>query len=329
MLSKESYFKELDKVNDDKMCRRMVVEINGKEQCTLHISLPTAKPLITTPSDTTLSELTLFNVDVKVGEYKTYTFKEDTLVDLSLRNLNRSPVPELNLPLPDPKLIPEYKKTRTDILGGKMDGQERYIPYVTIFNPVLKTDATIFIDKKHGDMFYITGLGFLLDEKVQSSKTPIVVRGHAIGGRIVPRDYSDLLAPVTPSYAYPYEKAIIDFGKDISVDKTSLHDNAQGDIKAYGVVFTKELPANGTNNCFTVIYDKASKNGTEVQIARQDGTPSILVQLGKAKRFFKQGAGVNVYSWILYCSSPTRINILPNGEVTDPETILSFIIDLY
>lgn len=324
-----NYYLRLNIANNNKNVRKMTISNASGDKCHLSISVLQSKPIITLPDATIMDKLTLFDVDVSIGEYKTFTFKESTITSIKDQNTTS---PELRKDLTQQE-INDYLATRLDIKGLPLQGNSRYIPYITVFNPVLKTDMTIFIDKLHGDMFYISGLQFLLSDAVDvADATEIEVMGYSINGRIDITSSSSARTCLTPSQAVTYDTGIMsDFGKHMNFDTTQLW-NADPDVKAYGVAFTKELPSTpGTN--FPIIYDKViGRGGTEVQVCRQDSVPSVVVNLGKIRKLYQQGTtdnNMSVYGWLLYCSHLTRVNILPNGIIKDKDAIISVILDLY
>lgn len=320
-----SYKNYLNRENNEKTVRRIVITKDGVTKCKLDVSLRHSKPFITTPSDVVLSDLILFDVKCELGKYKDYLFKEGTIT--SLINSNLQITEELKKSSLTQEEKTNYISSRCDIHGDAMS-EDRYIPYVTVFNPILKTDMTVLIDKLHGDMFYISGLSFLLDSEITVDSDPINIEGYAIGCQY---NMKQDATSFTPSNVYKYDKdASSYFSCNIKTDKTALH-NEDPDVKAYGVAFTKELPSNISQNNFPIIYDKVvGRGGVEVQVCRQDAIPSVVVQLGKVEKFFQDSfSNKSVFSWIIYCSNLKRVNIKPNEMTKNPKTIISVIFDLY
>lgn len=325
------YHSNLDAKNNSKTSRRMKISKNGNVVCNLNIDISKSKPIITLPSQKVLDQLNMFDVDVEIGKYKDYVFGENTLTNFKGVSVQSPGYSELSRDL-TPQEVNDYIATRKDISGNTL-GDERYIPYLTVFNPVLRTDMVIFLDKLHGDMFYIAGLQFLLDDGVDVSNNLVIdVTGYSISGRLAVGQTSDVTKIMTPSQSFTYDQNIqSDFGKHMNLDKASLL-NPDPDVKAFGVAFTKELPHLAGNTSFPIIYDKVSKGGVEVQVCRQDSIPSIIVQLGKLNKFYAPTAPnerKNVFGWLLYCSHLTRVNIIPNENIKDRDAIISVIFELF
>lgn len=324
-----SYYTSLDKLNNNKKNRRMTISGPNGDVCNLIVTLNNNKPFITLPDSNIIDSLVLFDVTCELGKYKSYTFKEHTITSIKDQNVTAG---NLKSELTQQE-ISDYLNTRSDIKGGSLNGASRYLPYLTIFNPVIKTDMTIFIDKLHGDMFYVSGLQFLLSNSVDiNDKVVLEVNGHAIGNRIDFNSSLNVKGPLTPSQSIAYDDSIHSpFGNLMNLNVATL--TAQDtDVKAFGVAFTKELPSTTSTN-FPIIYDKVTgRGGVEVQVCRQDSIPSIIVQLGKVKKFFDQGTPNDqmvLHSWLLYCSHLTRVNIFPNGSIENRDSIISVILDLY
>lgn len=325
------YHSNLDMKNNSKTSRRMKISKNGNVVCNLNIAISKSKPIITLPSQKVLDQLNMFDVDVEIGKYKDYIFGENTLTSFKGVAVQSPGYTELGRGLTGQE-VNDYIATRKDVAGNLL-GDERYIPYLTVFNPILRTDMVIFLDKLHGDMFYIAGLQFLLDDAVDvSSNLTVDVTGYSISGRIAVGQTSDTTKIMTPSQTFTYDQNMqSDFGKHMNLDKATLL-NPDPDVKAFGVAFTKELPHMAGNTSFPIIYDKVNKGGTEVQVCRQDSIPSIIVQLGKLNKFYATGTPndrKNVFGWLLYCSHLTRVNITPNENIKDRDAIISVIFELF
>lgn len=319
---KQSYFEKLNEINNSNMGRGITVKKDGKVICNLDVNLSTSKPLISVPSKAVLDQTILFDVVTSIGKYKEYSFGELTKLELPKQN-----TPDLNVPL-EQKEIEEYKATRKTY-DGKSVLEERYIPYVTIFSPAIKTDITIFIDILTCDMFFISGLEYILDSSIKvDPKVLINVTGYKLGGKPVSPS-----AAITPSNNFSLDTQSYSelYGLMSTVKDDLLAEDP--DVKAYGVVFSKELPRQTTTNNFPILYDKViGRDQKEVQIARQDGYPSIIIQIGKVGKFFKKGTPDDqkkLYNWVLYGSTPTRIMAMDNGLWCDKDTILSTVISLF
>lgn len=319
----QGYYTKLDNLNNHITNRYIRIEKNGKLVVDLNVILTSSKPLINTPPNLK-SNMEFFRVDHEIGKYQDYSFKEGTILNLKKDRNNLDPNPDRLSPQEEA----DYLAKRLDTDGQSLS-QGRYIPYLTIINPVTRTDITILIDKKHGDMFCIAGLNLILDDIVINKDRVRLVRGYRIGGAYSgdPLVLTDNITPSSDVSVIPNP----DIGKNFEYANLL---NQDSDVSAYGIVFTKELPANSSSPNFPTVYDfLTSPTGTKnVQVARQDSYPCIYIQLGKLNKFFKASVSQDekkVYNWNIISNHITRISLSYNDNVSSEETILGLVLNLY
>lgn len=320
----QGYYERLDVLNNNINNRHIRIEKNSKLVADLRVTLASSKPIINTP-EFIQRDMMLYQVQHEIGKYQDYTFKEATITVLPTNTNNY----HTDLPHPNDQERADYLKRRLDTDGNDMSNG-RYIPYLTIINPVTRTDITIFIDKKHGDMFCVSGLNFLLKANLElNTDLPILTKGYRIGGKYT----GSLLTPteqLTPSATVTVED-IPDIGNKFEYSNLL---NQDSDVLAFGIVFTKELPSNSSSANFPTVYDflEGPTGVKNVQLARQDSYPCIYVKLGKLSKFLKPNLlpeQKKVFNWVIYNSHITRMSLRYNSETSNENTMLGVILNLY
>lgn len=304
----------LDPINNDKTKRYISIKGNNGEVVKLGVELKTFTPLMTTPV-TNIEKSKLFPVDVTTNLFRGYTFDELVMYKDGSSELEMDPNDKLR-----------YTNERNALIQ-RAGGTSRYLELATIDNPVTKIDYSIIVDVLHKDMFIISGLKFLLDDKIDIDANIIVPHtGIHIGGKA---RQVNVKALKTVFQDYPY-------GEDSHAPIEKIIKTQAGlagkTFTCYGISTTKDLSGDADSVIHPVTYQTipSMTPGVEIQVARQDTVPIILLELGTIDNFTTGAQEPNVIpNFVLYTAMLNNFRKFYNHSSHLSDAVFSFMLPLY